>query len=307
MTTPADTTTCALVIVGGAGAVGGMIAESARGEGDSVTIVDPAPTEPGGGVVSGDIRAPDRRLRAVLAGADAVILAVPEAVALDAVPVVDRYMRPGAVLVETLSVKSRIHRVLGTSAPTRPAAGINPLFAPGLGMRGRAVAVVVHRDSPAVDRFLGAVAGWGARPVVTSADEHDRTAAATQTLTHAAILAFGLALGDLGVEADILVDAAPPPHTTLLALLARVGSGTPEVYHDIQAGNPQAAAARAALAAALRRLSDVVADGGEREFGELMAAALTPLGDHVDDYRTLCADLFAGPLAPRGRSEGGTP
>lgn len=306
MTTPADTTTRTLVIVGGAGAVGGMLAEAARAEGDSVTLVDPAPAEPGYDVVSGDVRAPDERLRAVLAGADAVILAVPEAVALAAVPVVDRCMCPGAVLVETLSVKSRIHRVLGASAPTRPAVGINPLFAPALGMRGRAVAVVVHRGSPAVDRFLDTVAGWGARPVVTGADEHDRIAAATQALTHAAVLAFGLALGDLGVEADTLVCAATPPHTTLLALLARVGSGTPEVYHDIQAGNPQASTARAALAAALRRVSDVVEEGGEREFGELMAAALAPLGDHVDDYRTLCAALFAGALAPLGRPEGGT-
>lgn len=306
MMTPAATTTCALVVVGGAGAVGTMIAESARAEGDSVTLVDSSPAA-GGGVVCGDITAPDERLRAVLAGADTVVLAVPEAVALEAVPVVDRYMRPGALVVETLSVKSRIHRLLRDSAPTRPAAGINPLFAPGLGMRGRAVAVVAHRDCPAVERFLDTVTGWGAQPVVASADEHDRTAAATQTLTHAAILAFGLALGDLGVEADALVEAATPPHATLLALLARVGSGTPEVYHDIQAGNPQASTARAALAAALRRLSDVVADGGEREFGELMTAALVPLGRHVDDYRARCADLFAGPLAPRNRSEGGTP
>ena len=34
-----------------------------------------------------------------------------------------------------------------------------------------------------------------------------------------AILAFGLALGDLGIDTDTLVDAATPPHTTLLALL----------------------------------------------------------------------------------------
>ncbi len=45
-------------------------------------------------------------------------------------------MKPGAVLVETLSVKSEIHRVLRDRASTRPAVGINPLFAPGLGMAG---------------------------------------------------------------------------------------------------------------------------------------------------------------------------
>ncbi|EGD22010.1 NAD-binding protein [Prescottella equi] len=308
MTTPPDTTTCALVIVGGAGAVGAMLAESARAEGDSVTVVDPAAAPvPGVDGVCGDVTDPDPQVRALLAEADAVILAVPEAVAVAAVPVVDGAMKPGAVLVETLSVKSEIHRVLRDRASTRPAVGINPLFAPGLGMAGRPVAAVIHHDSPAVERFLGAVTGWGARVVAMSADEHDRTAAATQALTHAAILAFGLALGDLGIDADTLVDAATPPHTTLLALLGRVATGQAEVYHDIQAGNPQAAAARAALAAALRRLSEAVEHGGPREFGDVMAAARAPLGDHLDRYRALCADLFTGPLAPERRSGGGTP
>ncbi|MFC9517043.1 prephenate dehydrogenase dimerization domain-containing protein [Nocardiaceae bacterium NPDC056970] len=307
MTTPPDTTTCALVIVGGAGAVGGMLAESARAEGDSITVVDSVLRTSGPGVLPGDVVSPDPAVRAVLAAADVVVLAVPEAVALEAVPVVDRVMKPGGLLVETLSVKTEIHQVLRESAPTRPAVGINPLFAPGLGMAGRAVAAVVHHDSPAVERFLDAVTGWGGRIVAMTAAEHDRTAAATQALTHAAVLAFGLALGDLGVDADTLVDAATPPHTTLLALLARVGSGVPEVYHDIQAGNPQAAQARTALAAALRRLSDVVEHGGEREFAELMATARAPLGDHVEHYRALCADLFAGPLAPTEPPGGGTP
>ncbi|PTR27485.1 prephenate dehydrogenase [Rhodococcus sp. OK519] len=307
MTTRADPTTCGLVIVGGAGAVGSLLAESARVGGDSVTVIDSAPPRPVCDALPGDVTAPGAEIRAALAGADTVILAVPESVALDAVPIVDRLMRPGAVLVETLSVKSRVHRVLHEDAPTRPAVGINPMFAPGLGMQGRPVAAVIHRDSPDVERFLGAVTGWGGRVIRVSADDHDRTAAATQALTHAAVLGFGLALGELAVDADTLVGAAPPPHATLLALLARIGSGAPEVYYDIQAGNPHAATARAALAAALHRLSAAVAHGDEREFGALMAAAIAPLGDHGEHYRTLCEDLFTGPLAPGDRPEGGTP
>ena len=307
MTTPPDTTTCALVIVGGAGAVGAMLARSARAEGDSVTVVDPAAPVPGVDGVCGDVTDPDPQVRALLAGADVVILAVPEAVAVAAVPVVDGAMKPGAVLVETLSVKSEIHRVLRDRASTRPAVGNTPLSPPGRGRAAGPGAAVIHHDSPAVERFHGAVTGWGATVVAMSADEHDRTAAATQALTHAAILAFGLALGDLGIDADTLVDAATPPHTTLLALLGRVATGQAEVYHDIQAGNPQAAAARAALAAALRRLSEAVEHGGPREFGDVMAAARAPLGDHLDRYRALCADLFTGPLAPERRSGGGTP
>ena len=87
MTTPPDTRTCALVIVGGAGAVGAMLAESARAEGDSVTVVDPAAAPvPGVDGVCGDVTDPDPPVRALFAEADVVILAVPEAVAVRGAP-----------------------------------------------------------------------------------------------------------------------------------------------------------------------------------------------------------------------------
>ncbi|CAM2888808.1 prephenate dehydrogenase/arogenate dehydrogenase family protein [Prescottella defluvii] len=309
MTAPVDRVTGRLAVVGGGGAVGSMLVALLRAGGDGhVTVVDRADeTGPGddAGRVTGDVIAPDAAVRGVLAGADTVVLAVPEQVAIAAVPTLSRILRPGALLVETLSVKTRIHRVLLDAGPGWSAVGINPMFAPGLGMAGRPVAAVIHRPAPAVDRFLGTVGDWGARVVRVSADEHDRVAAATQALTHAGVLAFGLALAELGVDPGTAAALAPPPHTTLLALLARVGSGAPEVYHDVQAGNPSAARARAALASGLSRLSEVVDRGDERDFGVLMADAVGPLGDRVEDYRRLCADLFAGLREPP-HGNGGT-
>lgn len=292
MTTRAETGTARVAVVGGAGAVGSMLAGLARSGGDDVTVIDRVPPDGDRVALVGDVSAPSERVRAALADADVVVLAVPEAVAVGAVPVVDRAMRRGALLVETLSVKTRIHGALRDGAPGRPALGINPMFAPGLGMAGRPVSAVVHHDGPAVDRFLAAVAGWGGRVVRLDAVEHDRVAAATQALTHAAVLAFGLALADVGVGPEELAATAPPPHTTMLGLLARVGTGVPEVYHDIQAGNPAAAEARKALAAGLARLSETVERGDEGAFAALMADAVRPLGDRRDDYRTMCAALF---------------
>ncbi len=304
-TARADSGTVRVAVVGGAGAVGTMLADLARSGGDDVTVIDRVRPDGDRAVLVGDVGAPSDRVRAALSDADIVVLAVPEAVALGAVPVVDRAMRPGALLVETLSVKTRIHRVLRDGAADRPSVGINPMFAPALGMPGRPVAAVVHRGGPAVDRFLGVVAGWGGRVVRLDAAEHDRVAAATQALTHAAVLAFGLALADAGVGVDELAATAPPPHTTMLALLARVGAGAPEVYHDVQAGNPDAAAARKALAAALARLSETVERGDEDDFAALMADAVRPLGDRLDSYRTTCAALFEQLRDPP--PEGGMP
>ncbi len=294
MTTPPDTTTCALVIVGGAGAVGAMLAESARAEGDSVTVVDPAAGAlPGVDGVCGDVTDPDPQVRALLAEADVVILAVPEAVAVAAVPVVDGAMKPGAVLVETLSVKSEIHRVLRTARrPGRrgdqPAVRAGPRDGRAPRRGGDPPRRPRRRTIPRCRDRLGRAGGHDER----GRARPDRRGDAG--LTHAAILAFGLALGDLGIDADTLVDAATPPHTTLLALLGRVAAGQAEVYHDIQAGNPQAAAARAAspprCGGCPRPSNTAVHANSGRDGGGARTAR-----DHLDRYRALCADLFTDP------------
>jgi prephenate dehydrogenase len=127
---------------------------------------------------------------------------------------------------------------------------------------------------------------------MTSAD-HDRLTAGAQALTHAAVLAFGLALSDLKVAIAELDVIAPPPHQTLLALLARIAGGAPEVYWDVQAANPHAAPARAALAGSLRRLAAMVQGGDEREFAAMLGGVRDFFGPDLGRYRDACQQVFA--------------
>ncbi|NEB90429.1 prephenate dehydrogenase dimerization domain-containing protein, partial [Streptomyces bauhiniae] len=136
---------------------------------------------------------------------------------------------------------------------------------------------------------------WGARVVRVDAAEHDRLAAASQALTHAAVLGFGLALAGTGVSAADLRPVAPPPATTLLALLARVASGTPEVYWDVQHANAEAGAVRKALAEAVHRVADTVEHGTEADFAALLGELRAYLGDDLAHHRDTCARLFAQP------------
>ncbi|MFE3289246.1 prephenate dehydrogenase dimerization domain-containing protein [Rhodococcus sp. NPDC059234] len=272
------------VVAGGRGAVGAMLVDLLRSDGRLVVVADPR-DDPGL-----DVTRPGDAADEALREAEGVVLAVPEPVAVTAVDVLRDRLRPGALLVETLSVKTRIAermRDLDT-----PSVGINPMFAPSLGMAGRPVLAVLHRDGPPVAPFLDLLRRGGATVVPVTAIEHDRLCAATQVLTHAAVLAAGLALAELGAGTAELHAAAPPPHTLLLALLARVSLGTPEVYWDVQAANPFAREARAALATGLARLSRVCESGTEAEFAALMAQARGPLGEHDRRYGDLCARLF---------------
>ncbi|XGU19707.1 hypothetical protein ACETU7_34505 [Rhodococcus sp. 3Y1] len=77
------------------------------------------------------------------------------------------------------------------------------MFRPSLGPRGRAVIAVPYVGGPQSDRFLDIVRSWGASVAVMDADRHDRLAAATQVLTHASVLAFGVALAELGFPPTI--------------------------------------------------------------------------------------------------------
>ncbi|MFI5680259.1 prephenate dehydrogenase/arogenate dehydrogenase family protein [Streptomyces cellulosae] len=274
------------LVAGGAGAVGGMFASLLAGSGAEVVVVDPA-----GGDITGDITSPGDALVAELGKADLVLLAVPERTALAGIPLIAPHLRPGALLADTLSVKGSVVAALRGVEGVQ-AVSLNPMFAPTLGMPGKPVAAVVVHDGPAAAELLRLLAEWGGRPVTVDAERHDRLTAAAQVLTHASVLSFGLALEELGADIGELGAIAPPPHATLLALLARIASGTPEVYWDIQAAHPDAGRARGALAAAVRRLADLIDGADEAGFTVAQGRLRALFGAALDEHRDTCAHLF---------------
>ncbi|MFG2402780.1 prephenate dehydrogenase/arogenate dehydrogenase family protein [Streptomyces brevispora] len=283
------------LVVGGAGAVGTLFTERFLETGVAVTVVDAAlraPADERVRRIRGDVTALGPDLAAELERADVVVLALPDAVALVAVRELAGALRSDTLLVDTLSVKQPIAEAIRTHAPDVQAVSVNPMFAPSLGFTGRPVAAVTVNDGPRVAQFLSLVEGWGSRVVRVGAAEHDRLAGAAQALPHAAVLGFGLALAGLGVPAAGLREIAPPPMTTLLALLARIASGTPEVYWDVQAANPEAPEARKALAEGLHRLAETVESGSEDGFAAVLTELRDYLGDDLAHHGDACARLF---------------
>ncbi len=296
MTTASSFPGCRCVVVGGSGAVGSMFVDLLLSADAEVCIVDVREPREGSAALSafecGDIMEIGTRLRTELRRAELVVLAVPEPVALAAIEGVAAALGPGALLVDTTSVKSRIVMTLAAHAADFEVVSLNPMFAPSLGIDGGTIAAVVVRDGLRVQALLRLIGRRGGRVVRLTPDEHDRLASATQALTHAAVLAFGLALADLDLPIGELGETAPPPYLALLALLARISSGECKTYWDVQAANPHARNARAALAAAVRRLADVVEEGREADFGAILAR----LGDTLDGtaahHGAVCEQVF---------------
>ena len=280
-----------VVVAGGSGAVGSLFAERLQESGNDVVIVDLAAPGPAHRVtrfVRGDISDPGAEVTDLVRAADAVLLSVPEPVALVAIGRLAGALRPDALIADTLSVKTTVVPALRAAAMIAgrgEALSLNPMFAPSLGFAGHPVASVVVRDGRRGRALRDLIEQWGARVVTVTADQHDRVAAAAQALTHAAVIAFGAALAELDVDIADLDRMGPPPHTALLSLLARIASGAPEVYWDVQAANPHAPAARRALARGVSQLTGVVEDGDRAAFGDLLDRLCGVLGPLQGAYR----------------------
>jgi prephenate dehydrogenase len=280
-----------VVVAGGSGAVGSLFAERLAESGNDVVIVDreiPGPTHRVTRFVRGDISDPGAEVADVVRTADAVLLCVPEPVALVAIGRLVGTLRPDALIADTLSVKSTVVPALHAAAVIAgeaEALSLNPMFAPSLGFAGHPVASVIVRDGQRGRALADLIEQWGARVVNVTADQHDRVAAAAQALTHAAVIAFGAALTELDVDIADLDRMGPPPHTALLSLLARIASGAPEVYWDVQAANPYAPAARRALSRGVSQLADVVEDGNSAAFGDLLDRLCGVFGPLRGAYR----------------------
>lgn len=292
-------------VVAGGGAVGAMLASHLDSSGYQVCVVDTrAVPVPGGQRTrfeQGDITNIGQPLAAEIGRADLVVLAVPEHVTLAALASLVSVMDSGALLVDTLSVKAQVVGAVRVAAPGMQAVSLNPMFAPALGIAGRPVAAVVVNDGPLVQALLRLIGTWGGRVVQLTADEHDRLTGAAQALTHAAVLAFGLALADLDVDIGELMAIAPPPHLTLLALLARIAEGAPEVYWDVQSANPRAAAARAALAGGVGRLAALVDANDDAGFAATLGRLRDFLGPECERYRDICARAFGATASTDAR------
>jgi prephenate dehydrogenase len=206
-----------VVVAGGSGAVGSLFAERLQESGNDVVVVDltaPGPTHPATRFVRGDISDPGAEVTDLVRAADAVLLSVPEPVALVAIDRMTGALRPNALIVDTLSVKTTVVPALRAAVMTGgEALSLNPMFAPSLGFAGHPVASVIVRDGKRGRVLRNLIEQWGARVVTVTADQHDRTTAAAQVLTHAAVIAFGAALAELDVDiADLDWRASPRAH-----------------------------------------------------------------------------------------------
>jgi prephenate dehydrogenase len=259
------------VIAGANGGFGRLLGRLLGEAGVEVVGIDLGPDPaPCTRYLAADLTRPDDLALAEVARADALMLCLPEEALDRALGRLIGTLSPGALLVDTTSVKTPYARAIAAHPADCEVLSLNPMFAPEVGFASQDVAAVRIRPGPRSSLFEGWIAAWGGRVVPLSAEEHDRQAGMCQVAAHAAILAYGLALDRLGYDPDRAITT--PPQRILLGLVARVAARDPDVYWHIQRDNPFAAEARRAIIDGLERIDRLALAGGRDAFHEAFRA-----------------------------------
>jgi prephenate dehydrogenase len=293
-----------VLILGAGGGFGRLLARLLADAGYRVTGVDPrlaagAPAEGLAAHLVADASVtPGGALLERVSAADWVVSCMPSDATMRAFASLSPAMRGGAMFMDVLSVKEPICRLMAEGRGDIQCLSVHPMFAPSAGFANQNVALVRVRPGPSTARAEALIAGWGARTHVLTAREHDTRTAMVQAATHAAILAFGMALESMGYRAGEVLPLSTPPHRILLALVARIATGNPDVYRQIQTENPLAAAARAALADAAARLDRIAAADDPAAIAELFQSLRPMLDDHAEPLLRLGGALVAASAGP---------
>ncbi|WP_457620209.1 prephenate dehydrogenase [Methanopyrus sp.] len=252
-----------IAILGGTGAMGRFIARELRDDGHEVVITGSNPHTAERVARELDVEAAPTNVDAAK-DADVVVVSVPISVTEDVIREVAPHIPEGSLLTDVTSVKARPVRAMLEHAPEGVyVLGTHPLFGPTVpSLRGQTIILTpTGRSGPWTRRVRRYLERKGARVVETTPEEHDRTMAVVQCLTHAVLLAAGAAIGRFlpSLELDI-EEVASPVYRLLMDVVGRIVGQDPRLYAEIQAFNPYGDEAREELLRALRRLHELAHD-----------------------------------------------
>jgi len=245
----------------------------------------------------------DEPYRKLIQHADCIVLCLPDEATQLAVPLVAAEMTAGALLTDVLSVKTHVARVMSQQRDDIEMVSLHPMFAPSVDFLNQNVVVVPVRPGPKSDEVRNWLDKWKSNVTEMTPDEHDRTASLTQTATHTAVLAFGLALLSSGYDPQQAEKTSTPAHRSLLAQLARIAGSDPEVYWKILHDNPNYSAVLDRVAAAVDELRTLAASGSQDQLGELLASIREMLGDDQAALFERSNNMFQLDAEARQRSE----
>lgn len=240
-----------VAIIGGEGAMGSFLARFLGEQGHDVVVAD----------VDTDVT-PERAAGA----ADAVIVSVPIRATEEVIRRVGPLVREGGLLMDVTSLKQAPVRAMLESSRCE-VIGAHPMFAPSVGsVHRQVVALCPARGERWLEWVRGVLLSQGAEIIVCTPEQHDRAMSVIQVLRHAATIAFGRALHQLGVDIEDSLRYSSPIYRLELIMTGRLFGQDPELYADLGLGNPHRRRAVDALEAAVEGIAEIVRTGDRDGF-----------------------------------------
>ncbi len=243
--------------IAGAGAMGAWFASLARSAGWEVYLFDLLPERAErvarrvGGRRVGTLRELGER-------GEVLLVAVPISRTPEVVRKLSEAAGGGKLLADIASVKSEVVRTMRRIEKGPELASLHPLFGPGArGLRGKTVVSVPVRVGGRYRSFLRFLSSQGARVVEMNEEEHDRTMAFVQALTHFVLLSCAETLGELKLDERF----STPLFSSLLQLVRASLASDPSLCGDIQLLNPHSRRAREKLMGVMRELHEELSSG----------------------------------------------
>ncbi|MDC9580034.1 prephenate dehydrogenase/arogenate dehydrogenase family protein [Xenorhabdus sp. PR6a] len=281
-----------IVILGSNGAIGSFLGRIFSTSGHTVHGIDKQLSGNYTYYSQIDLLDPTSNIDEIFNEADVIIFALPETVAIKALPWVLSAINDNVLIVSTCSVQEPFYSSLKTISPQQPFIGINPMFSPSLQEKNRPAVLIIedmHNEHGWIELVL---TKFQMRITKMRPKEHDKVMALCQVLPHALILAFGLALKSNSIDINVLYNITPPPMRTMLALLSRLLVNPKEIYWDIQYENYMAVEIRKNILDELSLLDSMVQSGDKVEFNHSLDEIKIKLGEWLYTSYTDCQHIF---------------
>lgn len=211
-----------VVVVGGAGKLGGLFVQLFTLSGYQVCILDKndwanAATD--------------------FADAGLVVVAVPIAQTVTVIQQLPK-LPSNCLLVDLTSIKAEPLKAMLT-AHKGPVLGLHPMFGPDVASLAKQVIIYSEgRDGNAFDWLLTQMHIWGARLQPASAQEHDQAMSFIQALRHFTSFAYGAHLCAEQANVAQLLSLSSPIYRLELAMVGRLFAQDANLYADIILSSP---------------------------------------------------------------------
>jgi chorismate mutase/prephenate dehydrogenase len=260
-----------MLLVGGAGNMGGWFQAFGQRLGHRVDIVDPAmiplPKLAGRYGRIDDIESLDPY--------DAILVSVP----LGAMPEVLAKVveaRPRSLVIEIASIKAHLKDIIARARSEGVrVASLHPMFGPGKSPYETLTFVLACHDDPQEEKQR--IEEWLRYPnthiVSVPFDHHDRLMGWLLGLAHFSGMFFGCALRGSGLGSEELSACASTTYNRQLSTARSVLQEDPDLYFDIQYLNPHRGEVYRAARAALEDLVDAVENEDRQRFRNIVTQA----------------------------------